>query len=560
MRWSRRAETVMRTAAVNRVWRASFAPAHRAFLAALGRPAEVQASRLREVLARGAGSAYGRRFGFARIATVRAYQDAVPIVGWDDLRPWVEAIATGRRSVLTTDPVSTFETTGGSTGGAKRVPYTAGLLAEFRSALGAWVGDLWRERRALMRGRAYWSITPPARSRATTAGGIPIGLGDDTEYFGPLARWALRRLLVTPPELAAVDDMAASRYVTLRFLLDADDLTFVSVWNPSFLTLLVGAVDGWAGPLLEDIARGTVTPPSPLPRALAARMRRRLAPRPERARELSRLLGRPGRLRTEEVWPRLGVVSCWTSASAARFVPELQAAFPGVEIQGKGLLATEGVVSIPLVGHPGGAIAVTSHFYEFVDRDVPGGRPRLVHEIEPGRVYSVVLTTSGGLYRYALGDLVTVVGRVGLTPLVEFVGRSGLVSDLCGEKLDDTHVARTLESAAARLGVRCAFLMLAPEVAAPPYYALFAEAPDLADVVLARLAAEIDAALGENPSYGDCRRLGQLGAVRAFRVPGEGSAAYLRRCTGLGQRAGAVKPATLHPLPGWQAHLAGVPV
>jgi len=36
-----------------------------------------------------------------------------------------------------------------------------------------------------------------------------------------------------------------------------------------------------------------------------------------------------------------------------------------------------------------------------------------VHELERGRLYSVILTTGGGLYRYALGDVVTVVGRVG---------------------------------------------------------------------------------------------------------------------------------------------------
>jgi hypothetical protein len=150
-----------------------------------------------------------------------------------------------------------------------------------------------------------------------------------------------------------------------------------------------------------------------------------------------------------------------------------------------------------------------------------------------------------------------VVGRVGATPLIEFVGRAGVVSDLCGEKLAETHVARVLDAAAARIGVRCAFLMLAPEWGAPPCYALFVETSDHSAPVLARLAAEVEVGLLESPSYACCRRLGQLGAVRAFRVDGGATAAYLRRCSELGQRAGAVKPTALHHALEWTAHMPG---
>ena len=548
----------LRFRAANAVWLAGQRAGHRAFLAALGLPARMQAARLHATLERNAESDYGRRYGFARIRTFREYQDAVPIVGGDDLAPLIDAIKAGRRNVLTTERVLMLETTGGSTGGARYVPYTQSLLGEFRKALAAWTRDLYGHRPALATGGAYWSVSPLARAREVTAGGIPVGFDDDTRYFGRLGRRALRHLILTPPELAGVEDIVASRYVTLRFLLDAADLAFVSVWNPSFLTLLVGALDLWAERLVEDVGRGTLTPPAPLPPPLAAALARRLSPRPARAAALRALLARAGRLRPVEVWPRLGLISCWASGAAARFLPELEAAFPGVEVQGKGLLATEGVVSIPLVGRPGGAVAITSHFCEFADVDAPTRRPRLVHELERGRLYSVILTTGGGLYRYALGDVVTVVGRVGATPLIEFVRRSGVVSDLCGEKLTEAHVTRALDAATAGLGLRCAFLMVAPELASPPYYAVFAEAPAVSEATLARLALEVDRGLHESPSYAYCRRLGQLGAMRAVRVHRGGAATYVDRCARLGQRAGDVKPSVLHAMPGWSAHLNGV--
>ena len=75
-----------------------------------------------------------------------------------------------------------------------------------------------------------------------------------------------------------------------------------------------------------------------------------------------------------------------TDGHAARYVGPLRSYFD-YPIQSKGLLATEGVVSFPLVDrratpflnqHNASALAVTSHFYEFIDLDSPMPDPSLV--------------------------------------------------------------------------------------------------------------------------------------------------------------------------------------
>ena len=102
--------------------------------------------------------------------------------------------------------------------------------------------------------------------------------------------------------------------------------------------------------------------------------------------------------------------------------------FPQVEIQPKGLLATEAIVSIPLLDSPAPALAVRSHFFEFAAVDFVGGgivdsrRPRLAHELECGGRYQILVTTAGGLYRYCLGDEVEVVGSSDQCPLLRFLG------------------------------------------------------------------------------------------------------------------------------------------
>ncbi len=144
---------------------------------------------------------------------------------------------------------------------------------------------------------------------------------------------------------------------------------------------------------------------------------------------------------TNELWPRLTLISCWTDAAAARGAVELQSMFPNVEIQSKGLLATEGCVTFPLVGRPAPVLAVGSHFFEFQEegRENEDADPfagcRLAHELDRGGRYSVVLTTGGGLYRYRLNDSVEVVGFEHECPLLRFLGKTDRVSDLVGEKL-----------------------------------------------------------------------------------------------------------------------------
>ncbi|MBM3458829.1 MAG: GH3 auxin-responsive promoter family protein, partial [Armatimonadetes bacterium] len=295
--------------------------------------------------------------------------------------------------------------------------------------------------------------------------------------------------------------------------------------------------------------RGTLCPPAPLPAGMQCRIR----PLPARAAALRRLFHSKNPP-WPHVWPGLAVVSCWASAGADRFLPALQERLPGVTIQGKGLLATEGAVTIPLYGLPGAAPALTSHFLEFLSEADPGAPPRLVDELEAGATYQVVLSTGGGLYRYRLEDRVGVVGFHGPTPLLEFLGKVGAVSDLCGEKLHEYYVAQVFGELSRVLGLRPTFTMLAPEWGEPPRYLLLVEG--LTPVERDRFADRCELALRQCYHYDYCRRLGQLGPVEAVAVR-DAARRYLDRCASLGQRAGDVKPVALHRETGWRDYFRG---
>jgi hypothetical protein len=369
----------------------------------------------------------------------------------------------------------------------------------------------------------------------------------DSDFFPPLVRALLDRSLGVPRAVSRIPDLAACRRVTLRALLAMPELAMISVWSPSFLTLLASALDEEWDALLREMESGRLS--ADLTPELRGELQRALPARPELAAGLRRRFGRraPGDLGA--VWPRLALISCWADGHAARALEGMRRRFPRVEVQGKGLLATEGVVSIPLFHAEAPVAAVTSHYLEFLpagDADAALG----VHELEPGATYEVVLTTGGGLYRYRLKDRVRVEGRLERTPTLRFVGRADRASDIAGEKLTPELVEHVLARAAAETGIHPPFALLAPAWGEPPRYRLYAQAaPDD--------AAAVERILLDAHHDGLCRALGQLNSIEGVAVT-EGDRVYERVCTARGQRAGSIKPPALDAGAEW-AEAFGVP-
>jgi hypothetical protein len=527
---------------------AALTPSAAAFARALRDPRRAQEQALARL-----------RTDVAALRGVRSLAElrSLPIRGYDDFAEAIAARAEGRGPALSSSPLVRFERSGGSSGPQKLVPMTRASLAEMNRALQPWLWSMYARAPGVKGGAAYWSISPIGQKRETTPAGDAIGADDDAEYFPRPVRRLLSRVIAAPSMLSRFRDVERCRYATLRLLLEREDLALISVWSPTFLTLLMEALDRHLDRLLFDLARGTCT----LPGAANAEEHGRadamsdaswagalpLRAAPERAARLRSHAAR-GPLTSAVLWPRLSLLSMWTDASAAAFVDEATARFPGVPLQGKGLLATEGVVSIPWrrAGDAEAApvLAVRSHVLEFLDAR---GRAHGAHEIEEGECYDVLLTTGAGLVRYRLGDRARVVGRIEATPCVRFVGRADAVSDLVGEKLASAFVGEVLVALCCRRHTR--FAMLAPARGRPARYRLYLE-DERDDTAAQALARGIEERLSEGHPYRYARALGQLGPIDVMRVD-EGGRKYEQACVRAGQRAGDIKPTPLHLKDGW---------
>jgi hypothetical protein len=503
-------------AIANSLWIASSFGAWRRFQHALQHPAPVQQQWLQRHLACNANSAFAREHKLSAVRSYKEFTRRVPLQDYNSIEPLIECIRSGETNVLTSDRVTHLIPTSGSTGARKLIPFTAGLQRDFDRAIAAWICDLARQHPGILGGPAYWSISPavPATNEPSA---VPIGFADDASYIGGVKGWLVRATLVTPYEPLRADNLDAFHRATLLALLSESDLRLISVWHPSFLTLLLDALPTHWNALLTDIARKNS----------------------RRTRELECADPR----QPETFWPHLRVISCWGDAHAEFGFAELRQRFPNTPHQRKGLLATEAFVTIPFAGkHP---LAIGSHFFEFADES---GHICLAHELRAGETYEVIVTTSGGLWRYRLGDLVRVAGFVNATPALQFLGRSGNISDLCGEKLSEPFVATAIQRVAAALG-QPTFAMLAPEIRdhASARYILFLRGKSSVELWRTLLETE----LRRNPHYDYCRRLGQLGELEVRNVGPDACEIVLRHEVATGKRPGEIKTSYLSKRPNW---------
>ncbi len=528
-----------------------------------------QSALLRQILARNAASEYGRKYCFSRILAARQFQSQVPVCSYELLSESIDRIAGGQTGVLTREPVRMFEPTSGSAGPEKLIPYTRSLKRQFQRAISAWAWDTLAKRPALRRGSSYWSLSPAFGRQRTTPGGLAIGFEDDTHYLSLSQRLASAWTLAVSPAVARLHNLDNFRYSTLLQLLRTSDLTMISVWSPTFLLALLANLEDWWPAICFDLSRGTVTWPAPQAVDSAVARKTRLRNDPRRADCLTSIFRSSGSRfeKLSGVWPSLGLISCWTDGAAAQYLPELRGVFPDVEIQSKGLIATEGVVSIPRMGRTGTALALRSHFFEFQEEPSAGegavglGSIRLAHELEADRTYRVILTTGGGFYRYQLGDLIQVLGFWRRCPLIRFLGRSAATSDLVGEKLHELHVREVLQSVFAAKAITPGFSLLAPVADKPPRYVLYVQGHGIESTVrlCQELAKGLRNGLEQNPYYRHAIQMGQLGDVEVIVLDPTGESAwrvYERGCVANGQRPGDIKPVALHSSRQWDAALA----
>ena len=226
-------------------------------------------------------------------------------------------------------------------------------------------------------------------------------------------------------------------------------------------------------------------------------------------------------------------MAVWTGGSVGVYLPKVKEYYGDVVFRDHGLSASEGRMTTPFEDNSSaGVLDYATHYFEFIPEEQHGSaRPSVLeaHELEEGKNYYLLMTTSNGLYRYDIHDVVRCVGFVGACPKLEFLHKGAHFSSMTGEKLSEFQVVRAIEAALHDVGLTVDHFTLAPEPGEPPRYRLLLEAA-LSPETEQRLARCADQRLSEmNFEYEDRLRTQRLQPVAVWRLPPGSFDAYRDR-------------------------------
>ena len=471
---------------------------HQSFLADRSQVANTQAKNLHRILRTLSHAEHYRSRLKNGSVSYEEFTRLFPITTYADYAALIDEQRQSQRAIVSPSP-QRYQPTSGSTSQRKWIPYTKEFLSEIDAASMVWLHDLYVNYPGIARGSHYWSLSwLPTELREEVS-------NDDLDYLDVVSKSLLSRVMATPKELQNAPSLESSLFATLCYLASCGDLSFIFVWSPTFFLSLLRELELKRDLIVLTLSSGRWS-------AYQSELSGIKPPHSQKQAELLRSLefkqSWPLKL-----WPGLSLLSCWTSADSSQWMHEIHSLCPGLPVQGKGLFATEGVVTIPVSGSL--HLSYQSHFYEFLLKD---GAIKRAYELVVGDEVRVLLTSSSGLLRYDLGDELRVSGRVGECPSLEFIGRSHTL-DLVGEKLSYKTLKEILDQFRGHFGVRAIGFLAGLNVnLKQPQYVLVVE-----DHSVIGGEEWLEKRLSEHHHYALARELGQLARAQVkFSADGLG--------------------------------------
>ncbi|MFH0964199.1 MAG: GH3 auxin-responsive promoter family protein [Planctomycetota bacterium] len=474
---------------------------------------------LRKV-SRNADSDFGRDHCFHEIRSVEDFRRNVPLSTYEYALPYILRVLDGESGALygPGERLRFVASTSGTTSRAKYIPITNTFVREYQHSWWIWASCACGDHAGAFQ-RQILQI-PGSLHEEMPRAGVPCGSA--TGLIASMQPGFIRRLYVFPEAGSLITSGAAKYYAAMRFAATRDISIFLAA-NPGTIVHIARVAAEDHERLVRDVRDGTITFPDEPPETVARELGRSLRPDPAGAKRLEEIRRRTGRLLPLDLWPGLGLIACWKGGPLQNWLAQFPAYFGDTPVRDVGLVASEGRMTIPMSSDGcAGVLDILSNFFEFVPLEEAGSaapRTLLAHELERDGMYLIVLTTSGGLYRYNINDVVKVAGFLRDAPELEFVNKGSGFANLVGEKLSECQVVQAVKEASAGFGAPPHTFTLAPQAVVPPFYVLFVEEEAVRGWREQDFLERVDRGLQRlNICYENERRLDQLGPMRMRKL------------------------------------------
>lgn len=375
---------------------------------AMNNPHELQDKIFKNLVQEARDTAWGKKYGYKSISSVQEYRNRVPLSSYEDISPWIDRIIKGEQNVLWSSPIHWFSKSSGTTNSkSKFIPVSKESLEDIHYKGGK---DLIS---------VYVHNNPD--SRMFSGKGLAIG-GSYSEnpsrpdsYYGDVSAVIMANLPVW------------AQYVRTPSL----KVATMSEWEKKIEYIAA------------DTLREKVTNISGVPTWTIVLL--------EKIMELS------GKDNMLEVWPEMEVFF-----HGAVAFPPYRAIFeklfpkPGIHYM-ETYNASEGFFGIQDRLNSDELMLMVDYgiYYEFIPVDQAEDEdPEVLslEQVEEGKIYSMVISTNGGLWRYKIGDTIKFTS---VNPYrIKIAGRTKHFINAFGEELMIENAESAITSASQRLGAR----------------------------------------------------------------------------------------------------------
>lgn len=384
----------------------------------MNHPVEAQREVLQHLVTAAQYTEFGRKYGFTGTFTLREFKSKVPIHEYEDIKPYIDRMMNGEENILWNTPVTWFAKSSGTTSDkSKFIPVSKESLEDCHYKAAKDVLAL------------YYNQYP--ESDLLTGKGLVIGGSHQVHKVN---------------EEISYGDLSAVLLQNAPF------------WGQWLRTpeLSIALLDEWESKI-EKLAQGTihenVTSISGVPTWTIVLIKR--------------ILEITGKQTLKEVWPNLELYI----HGGVNFLPykEQFMKLVGAPIHYMEMYnASEGFFAAHHRLEDDGMLLFVDHdiFYEFMPAEEYGKpEPRTIglNKVETGKNYAMVISTSGGLWRYLLGDTIEFTS---LFPFkIKITGRLKNFINAFGEEVIVDNSDRAIAAACERTGA-----VVNDYTAAPVYF------------------------------------------------------------------------------------------
>ena len=418
------------------------------------KPGKIQQEFLLKLLNKNQNTIFGREHGFSLIKTEKDYRNAVPIRDYEQLRPYCDRIIKGEQSVLTTEQPFMFNMTSGTTGKPKYIPVTKESEKLTSELMRQWLYRILINHPQFLDFASAGIVSPAIEGY--TASGIPYGSISGRIY--EKIPTIVRNSYAIPYQVWKLENYD-EKYLAIALFLLSRQVSFICTPNPSTLLRIAEFINTHKEQLIRSIYDGKINLKSSHQSEVISNLQTLLKPQVKRAKELEIIAKNTNSLLPKYYWKHLKLISCWTGGSVGIQAQKLTDYFGDLPIRDLGYLASEAQMTLPYLDNTSsGILAINSNYYEFIPEEYletsnlealnleASNFPVIsAHQLQLGKRYSILLTTTAGLYRYHINDIVEVTGFYHQTPLLTFIRKGKDMTNITGEKMHVNHILLAME-------------------------------------------------------------------------------------------------------------------